>query len=99
MGGTGGLILLKINNTKRNKKNMSASESVEEVPVHEQLLIQARMQWESDAVQALNAKRVTKIREGADPDIEENLMTVWNAAISECVKEIKDVPPFIYTVL
>lgn len=99
MGGKGGLILLQINNTKRNKKNMSASESVEEVPVHEQLLIQARMQWESDAVQALNAKRVTKIREGADPDIEEPLMTVWNAAISDCVKEIKDLPPFIYTVL
>tara|TARA_R100000231_G_scaffold91977_1_gene69215 strand:+ start:37 stop:336 length:300 start_codon:yes stop_codon:yes gene_type:complete len=99
MGGKGGLILLQINNTKRNKKNMSASESVEEVPVHEQLLIQARMQWESDAVQALNAKRVTKIREGADPDIEEPLMTVWNAAISDCVKEIKDLPPFIYTVI
>ncbi len=78
---------------------MSASESVEEVPVHEQLLIQARMQWENDAVQALKAKRVSKIREGADPEIEENLMTVWNAAISECVKEIKDLPPFIYTVL
>jgi len=26
-------------------------------------------------------------------------MTVWNAAISDCVKEIKDLPPFIYTVL
>ena len=44
--------------------------------------------WSEDAVQALNAKRVTKIREGADPDIEEPLMTVWNAAISDCVKDI-----------
>jgi len=78
---------------------MSASESVEEVPVHEQLLIQARMQWESDAEQALAAKIVTKIRDGADPEIEEPLMTVWNAAVTECVKEIKDLPPYIYTAL
>ena len=40
-------------------------------------------------MKALNAKRVTKIREGADPDIEEGLMTVWNAAISDCVKELR----------
>lgn len=88
MGGKGGLILLQINNTKRNKKNMSASES-EEVLAGEQLLAHCYEMWSEDAVKALNAKRVTKIREGADPDIEEPLMTVWNAAISDCVKELR----------
>ena len=88
MGGKGGLILLQINNTKRNKKNMSASES-EEVLAGEQELIQCYEIWSQQAIQALMGKRVTKIREGADPDIEEPLMTVWNAAISDCVKELR----------
>ena len=67
---------------------MSASESVE-VLAGEQLLAHCYEMWSQDAVEALNAKRVTKIRDGADPEIEETLITIWNAAISDCVKELR----------